>query len=562
MDYLTLRKHVAELSQALLEKPLIARAVDAPGRAFSLRLKFKESWSDFVFNLDSPNQGLRIATSCIETDRSSAIVRTINRLLINGRVMSVTLAGNEQEGSYDRVVKVHVAVVDSFFGQRSDYYLIAEFTGRIADIFVCDDDFKILDRMSRTSNNLISELYRLPDSPPLLDPFSANPTALQKVFAAPREEWKNYLGALSPQLETELVFRAENRQIDNVQALQRLLDEYAASTQTYVYHDQQTRKLRALAPYRLSNLVSLQETAFNSVNEAMNWVEDNLVAAKRLGELKKRVMAGFQRELKLKVDLLKEQQQLLRKYENSEEYQNKGNLLIANLYQIKAGSKKVTLEDWQTQSEIVIELDPQKTPAANAQRFFNLHKKYRRGIIEVEKRIAALHDDIKWLKEQIWLCENATDESDIFIEDKPEKKKKAGAKAKAKTAAAKGRKGRPADAKPVLEVDGCRYFVGRNARQNDMLTFLLGRRGDYWFHANDVPGAHVILKKAEGEITAADLYRGALLAARNSFAHASSKIAVDYTDVAFVKKIPGGSPGRVSYTNQKTIFVNPNDAQD
>ncbi len=71
MDYLTLRKHVSELSHSLAEKPLVARAVDAPGRSFSLRLKFKERWGDLVFNLDSPNQGLRLAENCLETEQGS-----------------------------------------------------------------------------------------------------------------------------------------------------------------------------------------------------------------------------------------------------------------------------------------------------------------------------------------------------------------------------------------------------------------------------------------------------------------------------------------------------------
>ncbi len=560
MDYLTLRKHVSELSHTLAEKPLIARAVDTPGRSFSLRLKFKERWGDLVFNLDSPNQGFRLVENCLETEQGSSIVRTANRLLTNGRIMALSLAGDEACGSFDRVVKMQIAVVDSFFGKRDDYYIFAEFTGRIADIFICDADHKIIDRMSRTSNNLISEIYRLPDSPPLQNPFTVEKKTLQRIFAAPVEEWKNQLGALAPQLETELLFRCEQQNIAPPEAWPELLREYLDSAQAFVYYYKATNKLKALSSFRLSGLPDCEEVAFACVNAAMNWVEDNLVRARRLNELKKRVLGGFARELKLKTDLLAQLQQLLQKYENADEYQTMGNLLVANLYQIKTGCRNVTLEDWETQSEIEIELDPLKTPAANAQRFFNLYKKFRRGILEVEKRITALNDDVKWLREQIWLSENATSEADFHMEEKSEKVKKTSEKGK--PAAAKGRKGRPTDVKPALEIDGCRYYVGRNARQNDVLTFLLARRGDYWFHANDVPGAHVILKKSEGQINETDLYRGALLAACFSFARDSSKVAVDCTDVAFVKKIPGGAPGRVSFSNQKTIIVNPVDAKN
>jgi predicted ribosome quality control (RQC) complex YloA/Tae2 family protein len=77
-----------------------------------------------------------------------------------------------------------------------------------------------------------------------------------------------------------------------------------------------------------------------------------------------------------------------------------------------------------------------------------------------------------------------------------------------------------------------------------------------------VPGAHVILKKHQGEIEDIDVERGAILAAWFSFARQSSKVAVDTTEAMRVKKIAGGGFGRVFYTHQKTIFVNPQQATE
>ena len=71
----------------------------------------------------------------------------------------------------------------------------------------------------------------------------------------------------------------------------------------------------------------------------------------------------------------------------------------------------------------------------------------------------------------------------------------------------------------------------------------------------------MILKKPEGEVTEQDLLRGAVLAAWFSFARESGKVSVDATEVANVKRIPGGMPGRVSYTRQHTIVVDPGQAK-
>jgi|GEM_PF-715441 len=556
MDYLTLKKHVAELAGQLTDRPLLTRAVDSGGRSFALRLKRKNGgWSDLVINLDSPDQGLRLTENTPELDKNSSLVRTANRLLIDSHLTGIELAGREAEGSFDRVVKLHFVVIDNFFGNRSDYYIFCELTGRIADVFICDDDHKILDRLSRTSNNLIGAIYRLPESSPLQNPYAVEPEKLRQIFAAPVEEWKNQLGALSPNLQAELVFRLKTCGRENAsEVFRQLFTEISADQQAYAYC--RDGKLKAVSGYRLEHLELAEVSVFSQVNKALNWASEGIVLPRRLTEQKKRCVAVLDREVRQKQQLLDDQKNLLTKYGESEHYRHYGDLLVANLYRIKPGSKSVELEDWQTAEQVCIELDPTRTPAAGAQRFFNLYKKAQRGIAEVEKRIKILDGELSWLREQLWLAETAEHESDLLPDLKalePEVDKSKGRKDK--QAARGGRK--RADFKPVLEIDGCRYYAGRNARQNDAMTFQLARRGDYWFHANDVPGAHVILRKAEGEVSEIDLHRGALLAAWFSFARDSSKVPVDCADVAHVKRIPGGGPGRVSYTHQKTLLVNP-----
>jgi predicted ribosome quality control (RQC) complex YloA/Tae2 family protein len=350
MDYLTLKQHVKWFSGLVDEKPLLIRAIDLPGRAFALRLKTKERRDNLVASLDNPGQGLRLTCECCEVDKNSAFVRTVNRLLVNGRLMSVSLAGNESEGCFDRVVKLHFAVVDSFFGHRTDYLIFCEFTGRISDVFICDADQTIIDRMSRTTNNLIGETYRLPDSAPLLSPFADNAEAIRQAFAAPHETWRDRVGAISPRLQKEIVYRSacENSLPENVFA--QIVHESTISGRAFVYLNQQNKKLAAVSCFELKSMTDCEQMLFDSVNQAMNWIEESLVAARRLHESKSRVLTALRRGLKEREELFEQQRQLLDKYRNAEELQNKGNLLVANLYQIRPGSSCITLEDWETQS--------------------------------------------------------------------------------------------------------------------------------------------------------------------------------------------------------------------
>ena len=107
---------------------------------------------------------------------------------------------------------------------------------------------------------------------------------------------------------------------------------------------------------------------------------------------------------------------------------------------------------------------------------------------------------------------------------------------------------------------GFNIFVGKNNIQNDNLTFYVARKSDIWFRAKNVPGSHTILKtNNEVNIPEDVLNFSASLAAFYSKLKESSKVEIDFTQVKNVKKIPGAKPGMVTYTNYKTIYIEPND---
>ena len=109
--------------------------------------------------------------------------------------------------------------------------------------------------------------------------------------------------------------------------------------------------------------------------------------------------------------------------------------------------------------------------------------------------------------------------------------------------------------------DGLVILIGKNNYQNDKLTFKTASFNDTWFHAKDIPGSHVILRNGGNELTDDDIMLAANLAAHFSKAQGSSKIPVDYTEVRYVKKPSGSKPGFVIFTNQKTLYVTPDEAE-
>ncbi len=108
---------------------------------------------------------------------------------------------------------------------------------------------------------------------------------------------------------------------------------------------------------------------------------------------------------------------------------------------------------------------------------------------------------------------------------------------------------------------GTEILIGKNNAQNDALTFKIARRSDIWLHVQKVHGSHVIVRCGDGGADETTISEAASLAVFYSQAGESgSKVPVDYTQVRFVKKPSGAMPGAVIFTNQTTIFAEPDEA--
>ena len=80
-----------------------------------------------------------------------------------------------------------------------------------------------------------------------------------------------------------------------------------------------------------------------------------------------------------------------------------------------------------------------------------------------------------------------------------------------------------------------------------------------WLHTKDIPGSHVIIKAQSGEVSDAAIAQAARLAAYCSKGRGGSKIPVDYTRVRYVKKPSGARPGKVIFTNNRTLLADPDE---
>ncbi len=241
------------------------------------------------------------------------------------------------------------------------------------------------------------------------------------------------------------------------------------------------------------------------------------------------------------------------------EYKKYGDLITANIYRLSRGDRSAVFDDYETMREdgsfaqIQVELDSRLSPSANAQRYYKKYNKAKTAKVELARQIELGEAELTYLYtvfESLTRAETPSDLTEIRDE-----LYRSGYASRMKSYAA-----HKAHKPVVMEFetpDGMRVLCGKNNVQNEYITYRLAEKQDYWFHAKQVPGSHVVLVTEGKEPTDLDFTTAAEIAAHYSRAEGDN-IAVDYTLVKHVKKPAGGKPGLVIYHTNWTAYVTPN----
>jgi len=226
-----------------------------------------------------------------------------------------------------------------------------------------------------------------------------------------------------------------------------------------------------------------------------------------------------------------------------------GDAIYANLSTISTGESQFT-----TPEGLVVALDPRLEPKENAQSYFKRFRKARSGLPRIASRLVALEENRALWEQMLWEVERAEESGDAGVFE--EVAEAIDLRRSRHTAA---RRPPVRKERTVALPSGAIAHVGRSPKDNERVTFTIAGPNDLWFHARGIPGAHVVIRTADGHAppTDEDVLAAAALAAGQSRAAAAGKVEVDYTRRKFVRKQGKGRPGLVWYTDFKTVLVTP-----
>ncbi len=114
----------------------------------------------------------------------------------------------------------------------------------------------------------------------------------------------------------------------------------------------------------------------------------------------------------------------------------------------------------------------------------------------------------------------------------------------------------------IITPKGLTVQIGRNMRQNDLISFKFSKKGDLWFHAQESPGSHVVLKSSSQKPSDEDIQISADLAALFSKARMNIKVPISLVNIKDLQKITKGGPGCVSFNNVEILWGNPTRGKD
>ena len=482
-----------------------------------------------------------------------------------------------EQADFDRVAFLGFDTRDEM-GFECRRYLIAELMGKYSNLIFADGDKRIITALRTTDfsfdsvRQLIPGLvYSLPSADKINPRYITQEDFLSLIENAPRERAcdklivSSFMG-VAPVVAREIVYRATG---------------HTDTPVGYCFADDLWREFERFqsilnsedfSPCLILNGEEIVEYSFLPIDQYGSYERRDFESAGALLDAyfasrdnKQRVHQRASDILKLLTNAearirkkLELQRTELSECDEGEKYRKYGDLITANLYRLPGKTSIAELEDYEEMDEegncptLRIELDSRLSPSANAQRFYKKYAKTKTARVELTRQIELGEGELEYIYtvfEALTRAESPADLMEICDE-----LYRSGYASRMKSYASHKQK-----APVVMQFvtpDGMRVLCGKNNLQNEYITHKLAEKHDYWFHARQTPGSHVLLVTEGREPTDLDFTTAAEIAAHYSKAEGAN-IGVDYLLARHIKKPAGSKPGFVIYHTNWTAYVTP-----
>lgn len=571
-DGFTMAALTKELSDKLVEGRLQKIAQPEPDE---LRLMIKNNRTNYRLVLSaSPSLPLVYLT---EDSKTSPLTAPNFCMLLRKHLSGARITKISQLFGLERVLKIEMENLNEL-GDLVRKSLVVEIMGKHSNIIFLDENEKIIDSIKHVSS-LVSSVrevlpgrdYFIPNTKEKHNPYELTTEQwVQEVVKQPVSVAKglcNYFTGFSFVLAQEIAYRSHidgdapfaSLNGNQLSCLYNTLKDMISSTQNgefapeIVFNGDEPVEFSAFS-------LTMYETLEHKTADSISFMVENFYKEKEIiqrirqksTDLRKNVTTLLERNRKK----LFIQEKQMKDTEKRERYRVYGELINTYGYQLTPEDTTLTCVNYYDNNEVTIPVDNTLTPIENANKYFNRYNKLKRTYEAVSVQLKETNELIEHLETILTALDIARQEEDLVL-IKQELIDSGYMRGHGNTNK-KGGKVMP-KSKPLhyISSDGYDMYVGKNNYQNDQLTFKVATGNDWWFHAKQAPGSHVIIKCNNEEPPISTFEEAASLAAFYSKNKNADKVEIDYLQKKNVKKPNGSKPGFVVYYTNYSMMATP-----
>ena len=546
MDLTTLKAVVFELSQDIVPSRFEnAQQIDSHTIQLGLRTLEKLTWIEISWLPESP-----IIVSIPPPKRygeKSTLAKQIKHLLVNLALVDITQIG------FERIVRFKFS---SRPGKEIEKELIVELMGRHSNILLLDRSGKVItlgkqikESQSRLRPIGTGDIYISP--PPLKglvpDYFESFNSWKENICLVPstfKDSLKNTYQGISPALTLQI---ASNDYKDAINIINQSVKSIELDTWAAIY---KKWKEWLLALKNNNYTISFEgPTDFKvwgqrkskgnnpKIGISLSIYYSNKIVERKINSIRE----------KLKQDLGNSKDHEVRKLEEQE-------LLIQNISEYLTMQKKA--------NNLLTLQSPTKKQIIEAQRLFKEAKRKKRSRESIlnrvnfyKKKISEIENCELFLDSLMYGVNEANENKlDSIIELKEEVEEYICIKKNSPRFKSNRKKKDSATIKEIQSPSGLKIQIGSNNRQNEFISLRKGKKGDLWFHAQETPGSHVVLKSSNGLFDDKDIELAADLASFFSRARGNKLTPIIMVPIENLQRISGSLPGTVSHRGGKVLW--------
>lgn len=486
------------------------------------------------------------------------LLQSLRKHIDGGIIRQMSMVG------FDRIVQIDVQT------REGVYRLMVELMGKHSNVILVEPVGTIRSalkwvsvRQSEARPIRAGEPYQLPPTrvDGLLNPLTMSDDdwcALWERMGAERD-WQAHLEGLSRFTAGELEAMAQAHGLEGVLVWARRLREGAWAPR--VIRDPRTQRTLGAYPFPSMQFPAEWQHARTSLNTAWEQVFTERLQHTRVESLTQRLLPNLRRALTARERAAHDLQRALHDSHQADTWRLYGELILAFGHTLSPGAKTLHAPDY-TQPEaptIEIPIDPDKSTAENAERYFQKARRARQSRAELQARLERLQAEIEQIRHALFIAEQQPDEATLQRLFEQAQAQGWLREASPLAPAQRGEKD-PFEGHKIrqhLSPDGYPVLVGENAQANDFLLTRIAKPNDWWLHVRTGTGAHVIIRtENQPQRTPKSTFEfAARLAAQHSADRHARVVEVDYTLRKYVRKPKGAPPGFALYTHEKTLRV-------